>query len=74
MAALIFLLFRAVTPYYWTSPLVQLNVCQDLCLLAVACVLYLPIRSIVMERIGSLLILECKTKKKGFNIHPSTSI
>ena len=65
-----FLLFRHVNPYYWTSQLVQLDIRQVLCLLAVVCVLYLPTRSIVMENIGNNLILKCKTKKMSFLYAP----
>ena len=66
----IFLLFRHVNPYYWTSQLVQLNVGSRLRLLAVACVLYLPTRSMVMENIGNNLIFKCKTRKMGFLYAP----
>ena len=59
-----------MNPYYWTSQLVQLNVCSRLRLLAVVCVLYLPTRSIVMENIGNNLIFKCKTRKMGFLYAP----
>ena len=64
------LFFRHVNPYYWTSLLVQLNVRSRPCLLAVACASYLPIRSIGMEKLGNNLILKCKTRKNGFDMHP----
>ena len=59
-----------MNPYYWTSELVQVNVRSRLCLLAVACVLYLPTRSIVMENIGNNLMFKCKTRKMGFLYPP----
>ena len=59
-----------MNPYYWPSQLVKLDIRQDLCLLAVACVMYLPTRSIVMENIRNNLIFKCKTRKMSFLYAP----
>ena len=63
-------LVRHVNRYYWTRQLVQLNARSRHRLLAVACVLYLPTRSIVAENIGDNLIFKCKTRKMGFLYAP----